>query len=102
MRLLARIVHGESTAVPEDDECSLRQLGYAAFLVQGYLDDLGNNLGAAIRKAAARLDGKTPGTSGFNDPVQAKWGAPWHLDAAKFRLETPLYLMDLRRVRGKP
>ena len=101
MRLLARIAYGETDAMPQDDENALRQLGYAASLVQGYLDDPENNLGAAIRMAADSLDGKTPGTSGFSDPVQAKWGAPWHLDAAKLRLETPLYLVELRRAHGK-
>ena len=101
MRLLARIAHGEADAMPQDGS-SLRQLGYAASLVQGYLDDPENNLGEAIRMAAERLDGKKPRASGFTDPVQAKWGAPWHLDAAKLRLETPLYLLELRRARGKP
>ena len=102
MQLLARIAHGESAVMPQNDECSLRQLGYAASLVQGYLDDPENNFGEAIRMAAARLDGKNLRASGFNDPIQAKWGAPWHLDAARLRLETPLYLMELRQVHGKP
>ena len=88
--------------MPQDDECSVRQLGYAAFLVRGCLDDPEDNLGAAIRMAAKRLDGKSPRASGFTDPVQARWGAPFHLDAAKLRLETPLYLMELRKARGKP
>lgn len=88
--------------MPQDDECSLRQLGYTAFLVQGDLDDPEDNLGEVVRMAAKRLDGEAPGASGFTDPVQARWGATRHLAAAKLRSEPPLYLMEFRQAHGKP
>ena len=92
MRLLARIVTNGTAAMLGMDENSLRQTGYAASLVRGRLEDPEDNLGAAIRLAIEALDGKTATATEFRDPVQAKWGAPRHLSAAKLRLETPLLL----------
>ena len=97
MRLLAQIAIGDMSVMSKRDEGSLRQLGYAASLVRGRLDDPEDNLGAAIRLAADALEGKTATATEFVDRVQAKWGAPRHLDAAKLRLETPLHLLGLRR-----
>ena len=97
MRLLARIVTNGTAAMLGMDENSLRQTGYAASLVRGRLEDPEDNLGAAIRLAIEALDGKTATATEFRDPVQAKWGAPRHLNAAKLRLETPLLLPGLRR-----
>ena len=92
MQLLARIVTNGTAAMLGMDENSLRQIGYAASLVRGCLEDPEDNLGAAIRLATEALEGKTATATEFRDPVQAKWGAPRHLDAAKLRLETPLLL----------
>lgn len=98
MRSLARVVTCGTAAMHGLDENSLRQMGYAASLVRGRLEDPEDNLGAAIRLATEALEGKTATAIEFRDPVQAKWGAPRHLDAAKLRLETPLLLPGLRRV----
>ena len=91
MRLVALIADGDLALLSKQDESSLRQLGYAASLVQGCLDDPQDNLGKAIRIAAAALEGRDRSNGDFRDPVQAGWGARWHLDAAKLRLETPLH-----------
>ena len=101
MRLVALIAEGDLAILSKQDESSLRQLGYAASLVQGCLDDTGDNLGEAIRMAASVLKGKDRPDGDFRDPVQAGRGARWHLDAAKLRLETPLHLMELRRRPGR-
>ena len=97
---LARIATGDLTILPTLDDRSLRQLGYAASLVHGHLDDPHDYLGTAIRLAADELAGKTVTATGFRDPVQARWGAPRHLDVDKLRLETPLHLLALRRRSG--
>ena len=101
MRLVALIADGDLALLSKQDESSLRQLGYAASLVQGCLDDPQDNLGKAIRMAAAALEGRDRPNGDFRDPVQAGWGARWHLDAAKLRLETPLHLMELRQRPGE-
>lgn len=97
MQRLARIAAGDLTVMDNQDETGLRQLGYAASLVQGHVDDPQDNLGAAVRLASSRLEGRKAAATSFRDPIQAKWGASRHLDAAKLRLETPLHLMKLRR-----
>ena len=100
MRLLARIVTDGTAVMLALDENSMRQLGYAASLVRGRLEDPEDNLGAVISLATKALEGKTATATVFCDPVQAKWGAPRHLDAAKLRLETPLLLTGSRQVEG--
>ena len=97
MRLLARIATGDRGVMQAQDEPGLRQLGYAASLVRGHVNDPGDNLGAAVRLASRALEGKKAVATSFRDPVQAKWGAPRHLDAAKLRRETPLHVLKLRR-----
>ncbi len=102
MHLLARVAAGDIALMSLQDEGSLRQLGYAASLVEGYVDDPQDNLGEAIRLATEELEGRTATVSSFRDPVQARWGAQWHLDAAKLRLETPLQLLELQRGMRRP
>ncbi|MDE0303424.1 MAG: hypothetical protein OXI87_00860 [Albidovulum sp.] len=101
MRLVALIANGDVAIMSKQDEFSLRQLGYAACLVQGYLDDPRDNLGEAIRLAAGALEGKDRPDMEYRDAVQAKWGARWHLDAAKLRLEARCTCMSCDGVRGK-
>ena len=96
MQRLARIAAGDLTVMNSQDESGLRQMGYAASLVRGHVDDPQDNLGAAVRLATRELEGKKSVAGSFRDPVQAKWGAPRHLDAAKLRLETPLHLLKLQ------
>ena len=97
MRLLAQLAAGDMSVISDRDDSSLWQLGYAASLVRGCLDDPEDNLGAAIRLAADVLEDKPQDAIEFVGGVQARWGAPRHLDAAKLRLETPLHLLGLRR-----
>ena len=103
MGLVARVAAGEVSVMLDRDEASLRELAYAAHLVWGCLDDQedNDNLGAAIRQAAAALEGKPPDATEFVDCVQARWGAQRHLDAAKLRTETALHLLGLRRQEEK-
>ena len=100
MQLLARIADGGLAVVKAQDESSLRQLGYAASLVHGHVDDPEDHLGAAIRLAETALEGRVAPAASFRDPDQARWGAPRHLDAAKLRRETPLHLLKLQRGQG--
>lgn len=95
--LMQLVANCDVAIMSKQDECSPRQLGCAASLVQCYLDDPRDNLGEAIRLATASLEGKDRPDMEYRDPVQAKWGARWHLDAAKLRRETPLHLIQLRR-----
>ena len=95
MRVLARVVDGGGDAAMADSGLPLRQLGYAAALVEGCLDDPKGHLRALIRKASSSPAGHEP-ASGYVDPVQARWQAPWHMDARKLRLETPAKLAALR------
>ncbi len=102
MRSLARTAAGDGDAVLAEHALPLRQLGYAATLVEGYVDDPQDRLGALIRKASgAPPSGEEP-DGGYVDPVQARWRAPWHMDARKLRLETPLHLKELRLQGARP
>ena len=101
MRVLARVVAGDGEAAVADAGLPLRQLGYAAALVEGRLDDPKGHLRALIRKASSSPAGQEP-AGGYADPVQARWQAPWHLEARKLRLETPAYLAALRLPGGGP
>ena len=95
MRVLARVVDGDGDAAMADSGLPLRQLGYAAALVEGCLDDPEGHLRALIRKASSSPAGEEP-AGGYADPVQARWQAPWHMEARRLRLETPAKLMTLR------
>ena len=48
--------------------------GYAASLVEGYVDDPQDNLGGAIRLVTEELEGRSVTVCSFRDPVQARWG----------------------------
>ena len=80
-----------------EDEASLRQLGYACELARGRVEYPDGNLGRVARFCRARLEGTAAPAGRFRDPVQASWGALWHVDAGKLRTELPLHLMKLRR-----
>ncbi|MCY3878306.1 MAG: hypothetical protein OXF74_03890 [Rhodobacteraceae bacterium] len=71
MQLLARIAYGEGDSVIREMRVPLRQLGYAASLVQGYLDDPHDMLNAVILQAEKAPEEKSP-LAGYRDPVQAK------------------------------
>ena len=58
MQLLARIAAADLGVMTAQDEAGLRQLGYAASLMHGHVDDPQDNLGAAILLAAGQLEGK--------------------------------------------
>ncbi len=97
MELLARVAAGRHMPDGREDEASLRQLGYACELARGRVEDPDGNLGRVARFCRARLEGTTAPAGRFRDPVQASWGALWHVDAGKLRTELPLHLMKLRR-----
>lgn len=96
MQWLARIAAGDPSVMDGQEESGMRQMGHAASPVRGRVDDLQDSLGAAVRFASRKLEGKKSAVESFRDPVQAKWGASRHLDAAKLRLEIPLHLLKLR------
>ena len=97
MELLAKVADGRHVPDGREDEASLRQLGYACELARGRVEDPDGNLGRVARFCRARLEGTTAPAGRFRDPVQASWGALWHVDAGKLRTELPLHLMKLRR-----
>lgn len=97
MELLAKVAAGRHMPDGREDEASLRQLGYACELARGRVEDPDGNLGRAARFCRERLEGTAVPAGRFRDPVQASWGAPWHVDAGKLRTELPLHLMKLRR-----
>ncbi len=100
MELLAKVAAGRHMPDGLEDEASLRQLGYACELARGRVEDPDGNLGRVARFCRERLEGKAVPTGRFRDPVQAGWGALWHVDAGKLRTELPLHLMKLRRETG--
>jgi len=100
MELLAKVAAGRHMPDGREDEASLRQLGYACDLARGRVEDPDGNLGRVVRFCRERLEGKAAPAGRFRDPVQASWGAPWHVDARKLRTELPLHLMKLRRETG--
>lgn len=92
MDALSDVLAGRYDRVPLQDEADLRQLGYAATLVKGSVnDDLGRlkSLLALCRNTLADrpLPEVTP-----RDAVQRRWGARFHLDARKLKHELPLHL----------
>ena len=97
MALLARIAAGRHMPDGREDEAFLRQLGYACDLARGRVEDPDGNLGRIARFCRERLEGTTVPPGRFRDPVQASWGALWHVDAGKLRTELPLHLMKLHR-----
>jgi len=100
MELLAKVAAGRYMPDGREDEASLRQLGYACDLARGRVEDPDGNLGRVARFCRERLEGTAVPAGRFRDPVQASWGALWHLDAGKLRTELPLHLMKLRRETG--
>ena len=100
MELLAKVAAGRHVPDGREDEASLRQLGYACELARGRVEDPDGNLGRVARFCRERLEGMAVPAGRFRDPVQAGWGALWHLDAGKLRTELPLHLMKLRRETG--
>ena len=70
---------------------------YASYLVRGRVEDPEDNLGRVARFCMERLEGAPALAGCFRDPVQARWGAPWHLDVAKLRTEVRLHLTKLQR-----
>lgn len=97
MSLLADVACGRHD--PEDfkGEDVLRQLGYSASLARGRVTDPDDRLGRAVRFCSAKLSSKPVPDLAYRDPVQARWGAKWHMDPVKLRKELPLHMMKLTR-----
>ena len=92
MGLLARAVAGErvwdQVQAPDD----LRQLGYAAYLVHGRVEDPVDNLGLLLRACHTRLRDLPRPERTYRDAAQARWAAPHAMDPRKLRTELPLHL----------
>ncbi len=97
MELLAKVAAGRHMPDGREDEASLRQLGYACDLARGRVEDPDGNLGRVARFCRKRLEGTAAPAGRFRDPVQASWGALWHVDVGKLRTELPLHLVKRRR-----
>ena len=92
MRVLARVVTGDFVLPVNPRVDHLRQLGYAAQLARGRVADPDQNLLEVVRVCRSRLTGLPVPEVSARDSVQAAWGAPWHLDAAKLRTELPQHV----------
>lgn len=97
MKILADVVAGDF-GVPEAMQADdLRQLGYAAQVVRGSVDDPEKRLTHLVKLCrAAVAEAPMVEIVDARDTVQAQWGAPWHVDARKFRRELPLHLTWVR------
>ena len=94
--ILAEVVVNGGGYADEMGE-SPRQLGYLAALVKGAPCDPHNRLDAFSR-ACLQLVSKEPVVeTAARDDVQRRWGAPWHMDAAKLRRELPLHVQRKQR-----
>ena len=96
MDALAEVVLGwrnlDMCQTPEE----ARQFGYLASLAKGAACDRDKRLQALAkrcREVAAFASSPKESPRGVVDPVQASWGAPWHMDASKLRRELPLHVM---------
>lgn len=92
------VVHG---FVPEasEEESELRQLGYAAFIARGRVDDPDDNLGQVVKYCRDRLADRPPAQGTYRDLVQQRWGAEWYLDLGKVRAELPLHVLRQKRLK---
>lgn len=97
MSLLADVACGLFEPKGNESEADLRQLGYSAYLARGRVRDPEDRLGSLVRTCREILSGSPVPEGQYRDPIQARWGAPWHLDAAKLKTELPLHLMRLER-----
>lgn len=90
-RLAGVVCDGDGLTGAETSE-DLRQLGYAAHLARGRVDDPDNHLGRIVKACQSALQGQEPPVGHYRDGAQALWGAAWHLDATKLRTELPLHI----------
>ncbi len=100
MTTLAQVVVGRfvmSMSAPADD---LRQLGYAAQLARGHVDDPQKRLVAVVKACSNAVSGLPKPSVVARDKVQAEWGAPWHVDSGKLKTELPLYVRQVRDTSG--
>jgi hypothetical protein len=80
-----------------------RQFGYLATLAKGAEYDRDKRLKALYercRDVVAQASLPVESYVEAVDPVQASWGAPWHMDASKLRRELPLHVMKKQRASG--
>ncbi|WP_036796887.1 hypothetical protein [Leisingera caerulea] len=95
--LLARVaVHG-FTPTGSEDEGHLRQLGYAANVARGRVEDPQDYLGKVVKYCRSHLPERPAPAGVYRDPVQKRWGAKWNLDVGKVRSELPLHVQKLKR-----
>lgn len=95
--LLARVaVHGFKPTGSEDEE-HLRQLGYAASVARGRVEDPQDYLGKVVNYCRSHLPERQTTAGVYRDPVQKRWGAKWNLDVGKVRSELPLHVQKLKR-----
>ncbi len=98
LELLAKVAAGLHAPDGAEHEDELRQLGYGCYLARRRVEDPDDNLGRVALFCMQCLEGRPrPEDRRFRDPVQERWGAPWHMDIGKLRTELPVYLMRLRR-----
>lgn len=97
LALLARAALGRYELGGCESEADLRQLGYAAELALGRVEDPDRNLSKLVAQCRERLRGSDAPDGDYRDSVQARWGAAWNFDIGKLKTELPLYRMQLAR-----
>jgi len=93
MKTLANALVGDFSlphSAPLDD---LRQLGYAAQVARGSVDDPEDRLTCLVKFCRAAVsNAPVADVVHAHDANQARWGAAWHVDVSKFRTELPLHV----------
>lgn len=95
MVALARAVLGQKVIEEGEPPDTLRQLGYAAYLVRGRVDDPQDCLGQLALHCMKMVEHAPMPEVRFRDSVQARWGAPYGMDVHKLRTELPLHIRRL-------
>lgn len=100
LSVLADIVVRGFAPTGFEEECELRQLGYSAFVARGRVDDPQDNLRQVVKYCRNHLASKPAPEGTYRDQFQRVWGAEWHLDAGKVKVELPLHVLKLQRQMG--
>ncbi|WP_037372481.1 hypothetical protein [Salipiger mucosus] len=95
MSLLADVVTGRFFPASTDGESFLRQLGYVAQLARHRIDDPEDRLRKVVDFCREQVKDRPAPSGQYRDPIQQRWGAPWHMDLGKLRTELPLQVKRL-------
>ena len=97
MDLLASIAAGKHFPNGDESEDELRQLGYAASLARGRIEDPEDHITRVVKYCRSRVENLPIPAREYRDHVQEWWGASWHLDAQMLKKELHLHMKRIQK-----